>query len=271
MRTLILSTILTLATICSAQNFQGKATYKQHRKFSVKVKGNPTLQKQIEEQMRKQSQQTYILHFTPTESIYEQETQLNTPTSKRQSGVTVNVMDISSKAKLYKNIKEQRFVEQKDFFGKTFLIADSLKMPQWELTEEQKNIGQYKCYKALWKLEHTTDKLNPKTGKFEPKKEDFIITVWYTPDIPVSNGPETYYGLPGLILEVQYGKTTIACTEIVMNNSEKVTIEAPKKGKKMNQKEFDKMKDKKIKEMNKRNKSKRKGKDKNGISISIEA
>ncbi len=268
MRTLILSTILALATVCSAQNFQGKAIYKTHSKVKVTVKGNPTLQKQIEEQMRKQSQKTYILHFTPTESIYEQEAQLDAIPSNH-TGVRV-ITGGSSKDKLYKNIKEQRFVKQKDFFGKTFLIVDSLEMPKWELKEEQKNIGQYKCYKAIWEQERTTDKLNPKTGKFEPKKEDFVTTVWYTPDIPVSNGPKMYYGLPGLILEVQYGKTTIACTEIVMNNSEKVTIEAPKKGKKVNQKEFDEMKDKKIKEMNKRNKSKRKGKDKNSISITIE-
>ncbi len=249
MRTLILSTVLALATICSAQNFQGKAVYKTHSKVKVTVKGNPTLQKQLEDQMRKAQ-----LDATPA----------------NQTGVRI-ITGSSSKDKLYKNIKEQRFVKQKDFFGKTFLIADSLEMPQWELTEEQKNIGQYKCYKALWKQERTTDKLNPKTGKFEPKKEDFITTVWYTLDIPVSNGPKMYYGLPGLILEVQYGKTTIACTEIVMNNSEKVTIEAPKKGKKVKQKEFDEIRDKKIKEMSKRNKNNRKGKDKNSISISIEA
>ncbi len=269
MRTLILSTVLAFATICSAQNFQGKAVYKAHSKVKVTVKGNPTLQKQLEDQMRKRSQKTYFLYFTPTESIYEQEAQLDANTSNF-SGVRV-MTGGSSKDKLYKNIKEQHFVEQKDFFGKTFLIADSLEMPQWELTDEQKSIGQYQCYKATWKQERTTDKLNPETGKFETKKEDFVTTVWYTPDIPVSNGPKMYYGLPGLILEVQYGKTTIACIEVVMNNNEKIIIEAPSKGKKVNQKEFDEMRDKKIKEMNKRNKNKRKGKDKNSISISIEA
>jgi GLPGLI family protein len=35
------------------------------------------------------------------------------------------------------------------------------------------------------------------------------ITAWYTPEIPVSQGPEGYWGLPGLILEVNDGKTTI--------------------------------------------------------------
>jgi GLPGLI family protein len=30
-----------------------------------------------------------------------------------------------------------------------------------------------------------------------------VTTAWYTPQIPVSNGPRNYHGLPGLIMEVK--------------------------------------------------------------------
>ena len=52
------------------------------------------------------------------------------------------------------------------------------------------------------------------------------------------NGPGEYWGLPGLILEVNAGRTTILCTEIVLNPSEKQAIEAPTKGKEITREKY---------------------------------
>lgn len=57
------------------------------------------------------------------------------------------------------------------------------------------------------------------------------VEAWYTLQIPVGHGPAAYWGLPGLILEVSAGDTTILGTKIVMNPKEKIEIEAPDKGK----------------------------------------
>lgn len=267
MKTIILTILSMAATICAAQNFQGKAIYKTHSKVKVTVKGNDALQKQIEAQMRKKSQKTYTLYFNTKASVYKQEAQLTKPESN-SSGINISVGE--GKEVLYKNIQEKNYTQQKDFFGKTFLISDSLKMPKWEMLDEQKGIGSYNCYKAIWKQERTVDKLDKETGKFKPVLDTLITSVWYTPEIPVSNGPEMLCGLPGLILEVQRGKLTIACSEVVLNTDEKIQIAAPQKGKKVNHKEFEDIKTKKIEEMNKRYKNKRKGDDKNTISITIE-
>jgi GLPGLI family protein len=83
---------------------------------------------------------------------------------------------------------------------------------------------------------------------FEIPKE-VIITAWYTPEIPVNQGPEGYWGLPGLILEVNDGKTIILCSKVVMNAKEKVEIKAPNKGKEVTQKEYDEIVTAKMKEM----------------------
>lgn len=267
MKTIILTILSILTTICVAQDFQGKAVYKTHSKIKVTVKGNDALQKQIEEQMRKRAQKTYTLNFTAKESIYEQEAQLSAPQADNL-GILISLGE--GKEVLYKNIKEKRYVEQKDFFGKPFLITDSLKAPNWEMLDEQKSIGIYTCYKAVWKQKHTIDKPDKETGKFKSILDTLVTTVWYTPDIPVNNGPEMLYGLPGLILEVQRGKLTIACTEVVLNPEEKATIKAPTKGKQVNKEEFEKIQYERLEEMNKRYKNKRKGDDKNSISITIE-
>ena len=76
-----------------------------------------------------------------------------------------------------------------------------------------------------------------------------MVTAWYTPEIPVSTGPDDYWGLPGLILEINAGRTTMLCTEIVINPSDKVEIKAPKKGDKISRKKYNTLVKKKTEEL----------------------
>lgn len=69
----------------------------------------------------------------------------------------------------------------------------------------------------------------------------------------VNQGPESYWGLPGLILEVNDGKTVILCSKIVLNPKEKTEIKAPTKGKVISQKEFDETVLKKMQEFREMN------------------
>ena len=133
-------------------------------------------------------------------------------------------------------------------FGKLFLIKDSLVTKNWELVNETKNIGQYTCFKALLTEEHTTQTLSS-DGEMESVTKERTTTAWYTPQIPISNGPLEFHGLPGLILEINDGELTLVCTKVVLNPTEKVEIEEPRKGKKVSQTEFDKIMERKNKEM----------------------
>ncbi len=83
---------------------------------------------------------------------------------------------------------------------------------------------------------------------YEMPKE-ITITAWYTPEVPINQGPEGYWGLPGLILEVNDGKTVVMCSKLVMNTKDKVEIKAPKNGKQVKQKEYDEIVAKKMEEM----------------------
>ena len=75
------------------------------------------------------------------------------------------------------------------------------------------------------------------------------VTAWYTPQIPVSQGPGDFWGLPGLILEVNTDKTTILCSKIIMNPQEKFEIKAPEKGEVVSLKEYNETVKKKMEEM----------------------
>ncbi len=268
-------TLLFLTAISSAQNFQGKATYKTFRKIDFKMKEggeNSAMQKQIQEQLKKQFQQTYTLNFNKTESVYTQNKKLSAPQTNT-GGVSIVIAGNGGGTDvLYKNISNKEYLNKTEISGKRFLIKDKLEDYGWEMSSETKNIGNYTCYKATRSREETRTSMTVTDGKPEEKKEKVTVTTtaWYTPQVPVSNGPGEFWGLPGLILEIQDGKLTIVCSEIVINPSDKVEIKIPKKGKKVSQEKFDKIMDEHSKEMMERFRSKRKSKDGNSFSIEIQ-
>ena len=247
-----------------AQDFSGRATYKTHRKSSFELDSttmaaNPGIQEQLEAQMRKMFQKTFTLDFTKSESMYKEEQELDAPkVPSSNGGVMVMVMggDGSSDI-LYKNISQNRMAHKTELMGKVFLIKDNLVAYDWELTGETKNIGIYTCYKAVYEREEESIEINIIDGEVKEEKvtKKRTIVAWYTPDVPVSNGPNNYGGLPGLILEVNDGDLTIVCSEIVLNPKEIKEINEPTKGKIVTREKFGKISLEKTKEMMDRYKS----------------
>ena len=241
-----------------AQDFSGRATYKTHRKSSFELDSttmaaNPGIQEQMEAQMRKMFQKTFTLDFTKSESMYKEEQELDAPKGpSANGGVMVMVMggDGSSDI-LYKNISQNRMAHKTELMGKVFLIKDNLVAYDWELTGETKNIGIYTCYKAVYEREEESIEINMIDGEVKEEKvtKKTTLVAWYTTDVPVSNGPNNYGGLPGLILEVNDGDLTIVCSELVLNPKKVKEIIEPVKGKIVARKKFEDIAKEKTKEM----------------------
>lgn len=260
---------LLFSTIIFAQDFQGVATYKSHRKVDLKIneeKANSEMQKQIQEQLKKQFQQEYTLEFNKNESIYKRIEKLDRPSAPTSSGITIKISQSSDI--MYKNIKENRYVNKTEISGKIFLVKDSLRSKKWQLVNETKYIGEYACFKAVFEDEYTT-KTMASDGKFEDVTKQRTTTVWYTPQIPVNNGPKDYFGLPGLILEVNDGELTLICSKIVINPEESFEIKEPEKGKEVSQKEFNDIQEKKSKEMMEQFQSRRGSSNGEGFMIRV--
>ncbi len=239
-----------------AQDFQGRAYYESKTNVSGNFKiDSPSMteqmKKDMEERMQKAMEKSYILTFNKTESIYEEEQKLQGPS--RDNGGMMIKMESSTDGRIYKNIKSKLAVAEEDFFGKEFLVTDSLETFQWKPESESKKIGDYTCYKATYVIpvseKDKADYADFKKKQSDSKTQFFImeepkermITVWYTPEIPVSHGPAQYWGLPGLILEAAFDKTVILCSKIVINPKEKIDIKVPKKGKKVTKTEYERL------------------------------
>jgi len=247
-----------------AQDFQGKAVYKTSRKLDIKLDStqvNSDQHQQMMDMLKKQFQKTFILSFNKEESIYKEDKELEAP---QPSGMQLMVVNTGGSDVLYKNLKEKRYTNQNESFSKLFLIQDELQEHDWVFSDEKKFIGDYECYKATTTREVPDvqsgisingDKDLDADSDAEPKMKELTVTAWYTTKIPVNNGPQNYHGLPGLILEVNDGTTTMICSKLILNPEKNVNIDEPKKGKKINQEDYDAIMDKKVNEMQERMRS----------------
>lgn len=263
---IFLVSLMFFPVLIFSQNFQGIAYYSSQtsmKNFTISSPDmTPEMNEKMKENMKKAFEKTYLLSFTNFESLYQEEEKLNAP-KPSSSGIKVEVSFSGggNRSKYYKNLKTKKYLEESEIFDKEFLIDDDLEVFNWTMVNEQKNIGNYTCYKAQIiipvsdedKKEFEEIKKKQEEGKTnffiptEPK--DKIIEAWYTLDIPIPNGPRQYWGLPGLILELHDGDTTLLCSKIILNPSEKIEIKIPKTGKKVTQKTFDEIEEKKMKSM----------------------
>lgn len=257
---LITLSLILISMSLSAQDFQGQAYYQTQRKVDISLDNDGMTddqKSQMQAMLKKQFEKTFILTFNKEASIYKEEEQLEKPTAPAQGGVKVMVMGGGAGSILYKNTKSKNYADEQDIFGKSFLVKDVLETYDWVLGDESKVIGKYLCFKATATREVENIEMNfgegvddDENGEAKKTMEIKTITAWYTPDIPVSDGPDNYWGLPGLILELHDGEDmSYLCSKIVMNSKDKSAIEEPTKGKVVTNEEYEKIMQKKMEEM----------------------
>jgi GLPGLI family protein len=260
--------------------FSGKAYYQS--KTTVDMDGfggremSEEMKKMIAERMKNYLEKTYILTFNGDESIYKEEEKLETGAGSGGFGM---MMGSFTPGEQYKDLSKQQIIQEQEFFGKQFLIIDSIPALDWQIEEDEfKQIGQYLAIKAtaIKKIDENDFSMARRKGRDRDEKpetegdstdvakdsseeedpmeqieipKEVIVTAWYTPQIPVQNGPSEYGGLPGLILELNVYRTTILCSKLVMNPKDAEKIEAPSKGQEVSREEYNKIVKEKVEEM----------------------
>lgn len=268
---LLLAILFSFAT--TAQSISGQAFYESKTTvdldaFDTNRQLTEEMKKMIAERMKSALEKTYILTFNKDESIYKEQEVLDA--APINPGFKMMMSSYSPGAQ-YKNLKTGQLVEENEFFGKQFLIVDSIPTLEWTITKESKPIGQYVAFKAtaikkidpndfsMARPKKKDEKENALAKKDTTKPEDPMdrieipeeleVTAWFTPQVPVSNGPGEYGGLPGLILELNIYRTTLLCSKIVLNPKEAEKIEPPKKGTKVTREEYTKIVKEKTEEL----------------------
>lgn len=125
-------------------------------------------------------------------------------------------------------------VEARRFLGRTFRVTRERPALKWQLTSDQAEHLGYVVIKATAQQDSITK-----------------IEAWFAPQIPVSAGPGTYGGLPGmiLVLSVNDGQTQYQATEVALQELEDGLIRPPDEGDEVSREEFEQLVRDRLEEM----------------------
>lgn len=213
MKNCIILLLLLVSSTCFSQNFSGEAIYQSKKQTKYSVNSTDERERRKAIRLSRLHEKEMRLVFNENKSFYKEIQTLKAKENAAYKAGALSLGGFSSNG-IYKNLQDTAYVEQREFLGKLLLVKDKLPKIDWTLTKESKTIGKYVVIKATAPVSIDVD--NFKVPK-KNVKGTFIATAWFTPQIPVSQGPELFYGLPGLILEMHILDTTILCTKITLN------------------------------------------------------
>ncbi len=124
---------------------------------------------------------------------------------------------------IYTDLNDKMTIAQRRVLGDAFLVTDSTRKIEWKITDETRDIAGYHCRRANGIM-----------------LDSIYVVAFYTTQIPVPGGPESFNGLPGMILGVALPHENITwfATKVTDTTLPDNIIVPPKKGKKIDNKAF---------------------------------
>ena len=117
---------------------------------------------------------------------------------------------------IYTDLDKHSYVCQKNVYDKIYLVSDTTRRIQWKITSEKREIAGYQCRRANALI-----------------MDSVYVVAFYTDEIQISGGPESFTGLPGMILGLAFPHDNVSwfATSVDLAAIPAVTITPPVKGK----------------------------------------
>lgn len=130
---------------------------------------------------------------------------------------TMDWSNIADQNVVYAELDSSRCIAQKKVFEELFLIQDSTRKIQWKITDETRTIAGFQCRRANALIMDT-----------------LYVVAFYTDEIITPGGPESFSGLPGMILGVSlpHKHVTWFATQVSAQPPANNIFKIPAKGKK---------------------------------------
>ena len=110
--------------------------------------------------------------FTPSELMK----------TRRACSLEIEVL-VSQNNTIFTDLQTKTSIDQKMVFEDFFLVKDSTRKIKWKITDETREIAGFTCRRANAIV-----------------MDSIYVVAFYTEKIPISGGPESFSGLPGMIL-----------------------------------------------------------------------
>ncbi len=187
----------------------GKIEFERRTNQHSMLENEGMWEEMMKESMPKFAITYYDLVFDENKSLYQTGKE---PTDKRIHWALNFITNI-----VYKDFQRSSIITQKNIFGSDYLLTDSIQRTAWKITGEPRTIAGFECRKAVCKM-----------------FDSVVVIAFYTDEIIPSNGPESFGGLPGMILGLAIPRlhTTWYATKLELVNQPPKDITIPKEGKK---------------------------------------
>jgi GLPGLI family protein len=120
---------------------------------------------------------------------------------------------------VWSDLQNDKAVSVKNVFEQSFVVQDSLRQIRWKITDETRNIAGFNCRRANAII-----------------MDSIYVVAFYTDEILTTGGPESFSGLPGMILGVSLPHQHISwfATKVEATPIQQTQLLPPAKGKKVN-------------------------------------
>lgn len=215
MKLVYLSTIFLLLCVYSQAQLTAAFIGKGKVEFERKLNVHATLEGDFAEEFKKRippyKTEYFDLEFSGNKSIYK---------PGRESPDKVGFYSPpASDNEVFSDMDTDRYIARKQVFDKAYLVEDSLRKVKWKITNETRTIAGFNCRKATTII-----------------MDSVFVVAFYCDQIMMSGGPESFSGLPGLILGIAIPRlhTTWYATKVEVNSVNEGHLIAPTKGKRTN-------------------------------------
>ena len=215
MKYIIFILLLVSGTGASAQStfiYSGRIEYERKVNQHLNLDDDSEWMLEIKKQYPKFVTDVYELVFSPDVSVYKlaRENQDN----KYTWGGKPSSSDL-----VVQNYGKRQLIIQRDIFEQTYLLQDSLRNFEWRITDEKREIAGFDCRKAVTRI-----------------CDSVYVVAFYSDQIPVSSGPESFGNLPGMILGLAVPRLSITwfATRVELTAPTAQLLQPSLKGKKTN-------------------------------------
>lgn len=213
MKAILISFCLFCSQILFAQSpFISKAKIEFERRTNVWADLKGSFAEQIKKVTPQYQSAFFNYEFDGNKSIYEPGRESDTKTSGFFGGAP------ASDNVVYTDFENGKSIAHKNVFEKSFLIEDSLRNATWKITNDFREIAGFNCRRATTVI-----------------MDSVFVVAFYTDEIMIPGGPESFHGLPGMILGLVINRlhTTWYATKVEVNTVNDKNITPPKSGKKI--------------------------------------
>ncbi len=193
MKQKIVILLLLIASVSKGQRLMlaGKITYERRENMHKSITESGAWAERMKDKMPKYRVDIFQLNFNSKQSIYKLIQEDENPFAQWWRVAYNNLV--------YTSFETGRQVSEKTIYEMNYRIEDSLPELKWKMLGEFREIAGYNCRKAGTII-----------------NDSMYVIAFYTEDIPVSSGPESIKGLPGMVLGIVVPKLnmTIFATKV---------------------------------------------------------